>query len=83
MFYGQSSHLNGHSMATMGGSLASGVPLETQGGDESAVGLEAENERLKGQLEQAVHTAQQWQALHSQLHKFCVDQMLPAAGAPG
>ena len=80
---GQSSYQNGYSMASLGGSVASGVALKARGGDESDVGLEAENERLKGQLEQAVQTAQQWQALHSQLHKFCVDQMLPATGAPG
>ncbi len=83
MLPGQSSHPNGHSMASMGGSLASGIAAGAQGGDDSAVDLEAENEKLKGQLEQAVQTAQQWQALHSQLHKFCVDQMLPAASAPG
>ncbi|CAL8463828.1 g3362 [Coccomyxa elongata] len=83
MLHGQSPHPNRHSVAADGGSSASGVALKVQGGDEGVVDLEAENERLKGQLEQAVHTAQQWQALHSQLHKFCVDQMLPAASAPG
>ncbi|BDA48951.1 WD repeat-containing protein 18 [Coccomyxa sp. Obi] len=58
ILYGQSAQQNGQSLGTVGGSLASGVASKSQGGDESGVDLEAENERLKGQLDQAVQTAQ-------------------------
>jgi hypothetical protein len=46
----------------------------------SALGdLQAENERLKEQLDQAMEAAGKWRAMHEQLHSFCMEQLLPGA----
>lgn len=57
--------------------IASGAQ-EAEGGER---GLAAQNEDLRRQLEQALEAAARWQGLHSQLHAFCMDRVLPA-GAP-
>lgn len=41
--------------------------------------LQAENEKLKQQLLEAQEAAAQWQKLHTELHKFCVDKVLTTA----
>ena len=43
--------------------------------------LEAENERLKQQLLTAQELASQWQNLHRDLHKFCVDKVIATTQA--
>ena len=46
-------------------------------GDESAapMGLLAENEKLRKQLQQAQQASKQWQHLHSELHSACVSKL--------
>jgi len=41
--------------------------------------LMAENERLKQQLLTAQEVASQWQNLHKELRKFCVDKVIATA----
>ena len=50
----------------------------TEGGSRDVA---AQNRDLRRQLAQALEAAARWQGLHSQLHAFCVDKVLPA-GAP-
>ena len=45
----------------------------------SEAGLEAENQRLKEQLQEAQEAAVQWQTLHSELHYFCMNKVIAAA----
>ena len=40
------------------------------------VGLQAENEKLRKQLQQAQHASELWQHLHSELHSACVNKLL-------
>lgn len=70
-----------HSLAAASTSTSAGVVAQIapeEGGAETNV-----NEALKEQLREALQAAQKWQALHSQLHQFCVEQVLPAASTPG
>lgn len=41
--------------------------------------LEAENQRLKQQLQESQEAAAQWQTLHSELHNFCVNKVITTA----
>lgn len=38
--------------------------------------LQAENEKLQKQLQQARDTGQKWQQLHAELHSACVSKLL-------
>ncbi len=44
------------------------------------VGLQAENEKLREQLQQAQHASERWQHLHSELHSACVNKLLKISG---
>ena len=80
-YFGDIAH---RSMAAPGATLFLGSAEQAAVGDEGGeVDVRAENEEVKKQLKQALETAQKWQGLHSQLHQFCVEQMLPAASTPG
>lgn len=41
--------------------------------------LLAENEALRQQLKEALEAGRKWQAMHEQLHSFCVEQLLPGS----
>lgn len=75
-----------HSLPASNAPSSAGNALRTkEGGDgdeKEGRDLHAENEQLRQQLNQAVETAKKWQSLHSQLHSFCLDQLMPAASAP-
>ena len=48
-------------------------------GAEVSVDAQAEIEELKQQLLEAQEAITQWQKLHAELHKFCVDEVLATA----
>ena len=52
--------------------------VSTAAKDELAepVGLQAENEKLRTQLQQAQLASEQWQRLHTELHAACVNKLL-------
>ena len=41
--------------------------------------LDLDNQRLKQQLQEAQEAAAQWQTLHSELQKFCVNKVIATA----
>jgi cell shape-determining protein MreC len=43
-------------------------------------GLQAENEKLREQLQQAQRASERWQHLHSELHSVCVNKLLKTSG---
>jgi hypothetical protein len=49
-------------------------------GSTESVGLQAENEKLRKQLQQAQHASERWQHLHSELHSACVNKLLKTSG---
>ena len=49
---------------------------EAGAGSQQSVGLVAENEKLRRQLEQSQQDSQSWQQLHSELHKAFVNKLL-------
>ncbi len=49
-------------------------------GSNEPVGLQAENEKLRKQLQQAQHASERWQHLHSELHSACVNKLLGTSG---
>ncbi len=49
-------------------------------GSNEPVGLQAENEKLRKQLQQAQHASERWQHLHSELHSACVNKLLKTSG---
>lgn len=42
--------------------------------------LAAQNEVLRRQLQHALEAGEKWRTLHSQLHSFCREQLLPSPG---
>ena len=50
-------------------------------GADVSVDAQAEIEELKQRLLEAQEAATQWQELHAELHKFCVDKVLATAQA--
>lgn len=59
--------------------LPSALDMSTNGSNEH-VGLQAENEKLRKQLQQAQHASERWQHLHSELHSACVTKLLKTSG---
>lgn len=59
--------------------LPSALDMSTNGSNEP-VGLQAENEKLRKQLQQAQHASERWQHLHSELHSACVTKLLKTSG---
>ena len=41
--------------------------------------LKSKNQWLKQQLQESQEAAAQWQTLHSELHKFCIDKVITTA----
>ena len=41
-----------------------------------STGLQAENEKLRKQLQQSQSVSQKWQQLHAELHSACVSKLL-------
>ena len=49
-------------------------------GSKEPVGLQAENKKLRKQLQQAQHASERWQHLHSELHSACINKLLKTSG---